>query len=242
MCSPRARRCCSARLHGTDPDRERVLPAASRCKPADQILIVAPPRADLVGVVADQAGGAELLDRQAMTRRRRGVAQHQLAADVLAGIVAALRAGAGVDQLHGDVGALAVVGDRQPDVVVRRDPPRLRLDLVEPSAVDAPAAVAGSVPNQVVPSPGNVSTCTSLRPAAFARAGHAPDRVVKTGRGGNAVQLREAPDVIVWGRDAHAPPAPSAPRDRAAFRPAPSARPRGERGGQASIRDPEREW
>jgi hypothetical protein len=131
-----------ARLAQRDHDREGVGPASRvEMAPADQILVVAPPCADLIRVVADESGGALLLDCLAMTGGGHRVAEHQLAADILALVIAPLGAGADVDELDGDVGALAVVSDRQPYIVVRHDPSRLRPDFVERPAVHAPAAV-----------------------------------------------------------------------------------------------------
>ena len=196
--------------------------------PADQILIVAPPGAHLIRVVADEAGGAELLDRLPMARRRGGVAQHQLAAHVLAGVVAALRAGADVDELDRHVRALAVVGDREPHVVVRDDAPRLRLHFVEPSGIDAPAAVAveRAEPGRAVAGKRldvHVGQAGGLRSRH-----HVLDRFVKAGRRGNAVQLASGGRRDPSRQRPTAPrPAPSALRDRAASRPAARRRLRG---------------
>src|SRR5262249_14860483 len=89
--------------------------------PANQVLIVTPPRAHLVRVVTYQSGCAVLCDRLPVASRRRGVAEDQLAAHVLAIVVAPIGSPADVDELHGHVGALAVVGDSEPGVVVRHD-------------------------------------------------------------------------------------------------------------------------
>ena len=190
------------RLADRNHDRERVLASARvEMAPANQILIVAPPGAHLVRVVADQAGRAELLDRLTMARGRRRVAEHQFSANVLAGIVAALRAGTDVDELDGDVGALAVVGHGKTDVVVRDDPARLRPHFVEPSTVDPPAAVAmqRAEPGRAVA--GKRFHVHVAEAGGFGAAHHVFDRLVKPGRGGNAVQLRQTADVIL-GRDA----------------------------------------
>jgi hypothetical protein len=63
-----------------------------------------------------------------------------------------LRAAAHVDELHRDIRALAVVGDRETHVVPRDDPPRLWLHLVEPTRLDAPSAIAveGAEPGRAV--------------------------------------------------------------------------------------------
>ena len=158
-----------ARFAHRDHDREGVLvPARIQMSPPDQILIVAPPRAHLIRVVAHKAGRAELFHGLTMAGGGSRVAEHELAAHVLPGVVAPLRAAAHVYELDRDVRALAVVGDRETDVVPRDDPPRLGSTSSSQPASTRHPRLPWSVPNQVAPSPGNVSTCASVRPAALA--------------------------------------------------------------------------
>ena len=64
-----------ARLADGNQDREHVVPAVRvEMASADQILIVAPPAARLVRVVADESGRAVLLDRLVVARARIRVA------------------------------------------------------------------------------------------------------------------------------------------------------------------------
>ncbi|PYQ41951.1 MAG: hypothetical protein DMF77_14510 [Acidobacteria bacterium] len=107
-----------ARLANRDHDRERVVPPARiQMAPADEVLVVAPPGAHLIGGVADEPRRPALFDRLAVARRGRRVAEHEPPAHVLAVVVAGLRPAADVDQLRGQVGALAVVRHGQAHVV-----------------------------------------------------------------------------------------------------------------------------
>src|SRR5437899_10618666 len=80
--------------------------------PANERLILLPPRRALVGGVADDAGGAELRDGDALDgiglRRRK----HDLSLYILAGVIALARSIAYVDEITGHIGAVAVLGER----------------------------------------------------------------------------------------------------------------------------------
>ena len=192
------------RLADRNHDRERV-PAAARVEmaPANQILIVAPPRADLVRVVADETGGAELLDRLAMARGRRRVAQHELAADILAVVVAALRCRAPTSTSSTVTSALSLLSataSRTSSYETIRRGVRLRLRRASrPRRASRDCRAACRTRSS--PSPGNVSTCTSAQPGGVGAADDVFDRLVKAGRRGNTMQLRQAADVIL-GRNA----------------------------------------
>ena len=112
-------------------------------------------------------------------------------------VIAPLGAAADVHELDGDVGALAVVGDREPHVLIGHDAAGLRLHFLEKSSVDAPSAVAVQRPEigrAVARERFDVDIAQADRPGA---SHHIFDGVVKPRRGRHAMELREARHVIL---------------------------------------------
>ena len=78
--------------------------------PADQVLVFARPRGFLVLRVADDSGGAEFANGEILHRAGLRGNQYDFSFYLFTGVVALLRAVTDVDQIRGDIGALAVFG------------------------------------------------------------------------------------------------------------------------------------
>src|SRR5262249_17810007 len=87
------------RLPERAQERERVLEVVGRqVPPPDVVRVVAAPAGRLVRLVAEDARGAALLDRLLVHRRDAAIREHDLAGDVLAGVVGVRRPLANVDE------------------------------------------------------------------------------------------------------------------------------------------------
>ena len=119
-----------ARLAQRDHEGEGVLELVRRQVPPPHVVgIVAAPARRLVGLIAEHARGAALLDRLLVNAGHTAAGEHDAAANVLAGVVLLRRTGADVDEIGRHVGVIAVVGERHPHLAVVGDGLAARRDL-----------------------------------------------------------------------------------------------------------------
>jgi hypothetical protein len=136
----------AARLSGREHEGEAVGGLVRvEMAPAHQVGIEARPGRLLVGVVGQDAGGAALLDGLLVHDRRIAVGQDQPPTHLLALVVGGGRAGAHIDELRGDVGVLAVVGERHGQRRELGEHPGRGRDLLETRLARLPAEVAREV-------------------------------------------------------------------------------------------------
>jgi hypothetical protein len=161
--------------------------------PAHEVGIEAGPRGALVGKDGDDAGGAALLDGEPVNRAERAVGEHELAAHVLALVGGGVGAGADVDELGGDVGVLAVVGERHGLLGEVGEDAARRRELLEPALGRAPAEVALEVGVGGLAVGGEGLDLGIGEPAALELAGEPVGRGAQPRRALDAVVAAERP-------------------------------------------------
>src|SRR5262245_5590846 len=105
-----------------DHEREFVFGIVrGQVAPADVVDVVAGPRGGLIGLVAQNTGGATLVAGQLVNRSDAAPSQDDTPFDVPALVVLCSRAGADVDKSGGDVGGLRIIGESDRHLAVIGD-------------------------------------------------------------------------------------------------------------------------
>ncbi len=192
------------RLPLREHEGEAVLRLVRRqVAPAHEVAIVARPRSRLVWEVGKETRGAAFQASQAMDEGQRTTRDHDATGDLLPCVVLVTSPRTHVHQLGGDVGILAVVGERHREIGEAGQDPRRGTNLFEGRLLGRPPEVAPEVGVAGLPVGGQAFDARLGQAGRLGAGTHGLGRGREAGRAVHPVEASEDLDRLEHGHAVH---------------------------------------